>query len=237
MTIAWPRSLRLGSLRRAARDTDSNGRAPFAHAPSFTARIRPWNGTPQVADWLPPGDDAHPDAPPRMPIMASRDLPDCDVEETARQEPGPRPVVISRPVRDLIDEARPRPLPRSPQPLSESQLDEIRRILAGEDDAAATPAPATALAEQEADDDADILDLSLVGTVVTDDMPLSWLVERFERQVDRRIAIGDSIDAAARAGTCMDLGVADDAPPRDIDTALRSALDRLKALSEPRRQA
>lgn len=214
MTISWPKSLRWGAMKRGASDADSNARAAFAHAPSYTARTRPWNRAP----------DAHPDAPPRAPIMASRDLPRLDTApETARS------AVVTHSVRDLIDGTEPRPMPRSPQPLSEAQLDEIRAILAGED--VQSPAP-------EAEEDADILDLSLVGTIVTDDMPLSWLVDRFEQQVDCRIAIADSINAAARVRTSTDLPVEEaEILPQEIDTALRLALDRLKALSEPRRPA
>ncbi|HTH27606.1 MAG TPA: hypothetical protein VL918_03960 [Sphingobium sp.] len=208
MTISWPRSLRWGGLKRSSRDAESKPGAGFAHAPSYTARTRPWNRAP----------DAHNDASPRAPILASRDLP--------RLEPEPgRPAVVTRP----------RSMPRSPQPLSEAQLDEIRAILAGQDEVAA---PAVQSPEPEAEEDADILDLSLVGTILTDDMPLSRLVDRFEQQVDCRIAIADSINAAARVRTSTNLPVEEeDISPDDVNAALRLALDRLKALSEPRRPA
>lgn len=201
MTISWPKNLRWSGSKPSARD-DSNARAAFAHAPSYTARMRPRNRAP----------DAHNDAPPRAPIMASRDLPRLD------------------PARDFIDRTEPRPMPRSPQPLSGAQLDEVRAILASQNELE-SPEPG-------AEEDADILDLSLVGTILTDDMPLSRLVDRFEQQVDCRIAITDSINAAARVRTSTNLPVEEaEISPQDIDTALRLALDRLKALSEPRRPA
>jgi hypothetical protein len=195
MMIAWPKSLR-------------RGRA----APSHVMLPRAWNDLPEMADWAPGRGDWHPDARPRSPIVASRDLPSFAPEARPLSvDDGARPVTISRPVRDLINEAQARPLPRSPEPLSEIGLDAVHALLADRNVEAETP---------EGEADAGILDLALEGTIVPDDLPLSALIDRFEQEVDRRIAMGEP-----------DAGIG---LQPEVDAALRSALETLKALSVSR---
>jgi hypothetical protein len=185
MMIAWPKSLR-------------RGRA----APSHVMLPRTWSDLPEITDWAPGRGDWHPDAPPRSPIVASRDLPSFESDnQPMTVDDGARPVIVSRPVRDLIDEVRARPLPRSPEPLSEIGLDAVRALLA----------------DRRADTGTGILDLALEGTLVPDDLPLSALLDRFEQQIDRRIAMGEP-----------DAGIG---LQPEVDAALRSALETLKALS------
>jgi hypothetical protein len=188
MMIAWPKSLR-------------RGRA----APSHVMLPRTWNDLPEITDWAPSRGDWHPDAPPRSPIVASRDLPSFESDnQPMTVDDGARPVIVSRPVRDLIDEVQARPLPRSPEPLSEIGLDAVRALLA----------------DRRADTGTGILDLALEGTLVPDDLPLSALLDRFEQQIDRRIAMGEP-----------DAGIG---LRPEVDAALRSALETLKALSHGR---
>lgn len=191
MMIAWPKSLRRGRP-----------------APSRAMLPRAWSNLPEATDWAPSRGDWHPDAPPRSPIVASRDLPSFDTDKQPRAVDYERPVIVSRPVRDLIDEAQARPLPRSPEPLSETGLDAVRALLADRNAEMETP---------EGEADAGILDLALEGTILPDDLPLSALLDRFEEQIDRRIAMGDP-----------DAGIG---LQPEVDAALRSALETLKALS------
>jgi hypothetical protein len=194
MMIAWPKSLR-------------RGRA----APSHVMLPRAWNDLPDMADWAPGRGDWHPDARPRSPIVASRDLPSFETGNQPLAVDYARPVIISRPVRDLIDEAQARPLPRSPEPLSEIGLDAVRALLADRNAETETP---------EGEAETGILDLALEGTIVPDDLPLSALLDRFEQEVDRRIAMGEP-----------DAGIG---LQPEVDAALRSALETLKALSVSR---
>jgi hypothetical protein len=195
MMIAWPKSLR-------------RGRA----APSHVMLPRAWNDLPDMADWAPSRGDWHPDAPPRSPIVASRDLPSFETEaRRITADEGARPVIVNRPVRDLINEAQARPLPRSPEPLSEIGLDAVRALLADRNAETETP---------EGEAETGILDLALEGTIVPDDLPLSALLDRFEQEVDRRIAMGEP-----------DAGIG---LQPEVDAALRSALETLKALSVSR---
>jgi hypothetical protein len=194
MMIAWPKSLR-------------RGRA----APSHVMLPRAWNDLPDMADWAPGRGDWHPDAPPRSPIVASRDLPSFETGNQSLAVDYARPVIVSRPVRDLISEAQARPLPRSPEPLSEIGLDAVRALLADRNAETETP---------EGEAETGILDLSLEGTILPDDLPLSALLDRFEQEVDRRIAMGEP-----------DAGIG---LQPEVDAALRSALETLKALSVSR---
>lgn len=109
MTIAWPKGLSWDSLMSSAPGMDDDGsgtgRDRFVKMPAFT----------QPVDWLPRRADRHPDAPPRLPIVASRDLPELDGTASRWER---------------MDHVTLRPLPRSPEPWSEAQLDSILEILA-----------------------------------------------------------------------------------------------------------
>jgi hypothetical protein len=194
MMIAWPKSLRRGRP-----------------APSHVMLPRTWNDLPEITDWAPGRGDWHPDAPPRSPIVASRDLPSFETGNQPLAVGYARPLIVSRPVRDLINEVQARPLPRSPEPLSEIGLDAVRALLADRNAETETP---------EGEAETGILDLALEGTILPDDLPLSALLDRFEQEVDRRIAMGEP-----------DAGIG---LQPEVDAALRSALETLKALSVSR---
>lgn len=224
MTIAWPKSLRWDSLTRLARGIDGGASGDagdrFVDARPFAVPSGSWSEWPDSTDWQPRRRlDMHPDAPPRPPIVASRDLPSLpEPRRPRRTGVDTQPPVVSVPVRTLISEAQERPMPRAPEPLSEAQLDSIRDLLARQDTG---PAP-------DASEDADILDLSLADTIVTDDLPLSSLLDRFEQQVERKIAIDGAMSGGSR--------VEDTAPLPEAHTDLRAALETLKALSQPARK-
>ena len=74
--------------------------------------------------------DMHPDAPPRAPLFASRDLPSIELTERAPEtkvnsEADADAVIVPifvTLIRDLTAENRPRPLPCSPEPLPDADL-------------------------------------------------------------------------------------------------------------------
>ena len=246
MTIAWPRGLSWDSLTRIARGIDNDGaytsarggRDRFFEKPAFA----------QPVDWRPRRSaDLHPDAPPRPPIMASRDLPAIESE--------PRPVRVAArgaeapmvSVSALLADTGARAMPRSPEPLSETQLDSIRDLLASQVaraeaswPAGPTPKSVAPVANESMDDDTDILSLT-EADMLFDEAPLTSLLDRFEQQVERKIAINDAVNATSRIEARIDMPTAPEPStsseaPREIDTALRTALETLRALSEQGRK-
>ncbi|MFT3967347.1 MAG: hypothetical protein QM690_15835 [Sphingobium sp.] len=179
--------------------------------------------------------DLHPDAPPRAPLMASRDLPpvtELTIVETPAgdvraAQPLPR---IATPIRDTTDTVRPRPLPRAPEPLSDSDLGWVRGLLNGREGASedflAGPVSTEPLSE--------ILPEAPAADIAADDSLLS-LLGRFEQGVAHRIALRDAADAQSRIEESM----ADPAVPpveepvreMEMDEALTAALETLRKLS------
>lgn len=234
-TMGWTQSLGLHHIARLARGetgvtADSVKRAPRLRRSSedkardMLARRRA---------------DLHPDAPPRAPLSASRDLPqvaELTVVETAPDslpEPSPR---LATPIRDTTDEVRPRPLPRAPEPLSDSDLNWVRNLLDGEE----TVAPAALVPETLAA----ILPETVPAAAA--DASLMTLLDRFEQGVGERIALRDAADAQLRVEDSMavasELAPAEPAPIEEapavqpasdmtMDEALNAALETLRKLS------
>lgn len=207
--------------------------------------------------------DLHPDAPTPVPLFASRDLPAgvfdavdssaptlelvSSVPVTERQPPflGIDFDPARPPVRDLSRHDRPRPLPRSPEPLSEEEVEALRALLraipepephapqpvAVQQDPVATP-----LAGPDAQTSA-----PPVALPVASDAPLSALLGRFEKSVEERIAIADAQDAALRLDQTLNrsgvpLQAEGQAPVAEtVDHALREALEALRVLSAGKR--
>lgn len=256
--MGWAQSLGLHHLARIARG-ESEGRDTAPMAPSArTLKMVPSH------DALPRSrKDRHPDAPPRAPLVASRDLPPVPafsseaepaapqltlVESPGDAVPPVTPMPRLSPVRDTTGKVRARPLPRSPQPLSDSDLGWVRDLLVREDrveqpvepaviapvrqDAPASPAAAKAF-------------LADIAAVETDpSIPLLSLVDRFEQGVAHRAALRDAADAQARAGEgltghagpSIPVEPAQDGDPalhgaREVDQALSAALETLRKLS------
>ncbi len=192
--------------------------------------------------------DLHPDAPPPVPLFASRDLPAGVFDAADRSAPilelVPATPVTERqppflsvdfdparpPVRDLSRHDRPRPLPRSPEPLSEEEVEALRALLR----AIPEPEPQTPQTMAEQDEPA-------AAPTVEPDAPLSALLGRFEKSVEERIALADAQDAAARLD--QRLNRSDDPLPAErqpqevetVDHALRDALETLRVLSAGKR--
>jgi len=164
--------------------------------------------------------DRHPDAPPRPPLFASRDLPapdgaadDAPAEAAALPSPVPAPApmsgmriaspVVTEPCVDL---------PRSPPPMSE---EEIARLLGG------PQAPATL---PESAPPRHGLSPSLIEAVRALDLPeiegadLAALSARFESGVARRALLRQ----AWAARTALEERIADATPDAVVRAALRA---------------
>ncbi|CAN5200353.1 hypothetical protein BH10PSE13_BH10PSE13_25350 [soil metagenome] len=233
-SMGWAKSLGLHHLARLAR-----GEEAASHAAASTPRA-PTFPKPELvadADLLPRRrGDMHPDAPPRAPLIASRDLPaaiELTVVETgpASAPPPVPPMPYVSPVRDTTHEDRPRPLPRSPEPLSDSDLGWVRGLLA--------PRREQSASFTDEMSEAPLLEAS-AGVTPASGMEGSLLamVDRFEQGVSRRIALLDSANAIARldgdAAFAAPVACDPEAPldeAQEIDGALDAALETLKKLS------
>lgn len=184
--------------------------------------------------------DLHPDAPPRPPLFASRDLPTPDAElnppvaTTPDLSPLPQPIVEAQDAPSLTVD-----LPRSPPPMSEA---DIAQTLAGRlaamtgSPAPAAPVPAPAVPQVEApiacespaSRPAPSAAAPLVETVRALDLPLiadadlAMLSARFEKGVVRR----ELLQAAAEAQAALDERLA----YARSDAAVRAALRSLRPM-------
>lgn len=251
--MGWTRNLGLHHLARLARGGDAITDAYTSMAPVMrgSALRKPAPAPSSIPDLLRRNrKDMHPDAPPRAPLIASRDLP--VVTELSVIEAGPEvaspppPIACVSPIRDTTCEIRPRPLPRSPAPLSDSDLSWVRALLAsrGEDQSASAPAVQSVDLSTAPMTDA----ASAVGEVSDASQSLRSLVNRFEQGVAHRIALRDAANALERveslagpsvtsapapAGSTPVKDGMDEARdvPLEIDTALDAALATLRKLS------
>lgn len=193
--------------------------------------------------------DLHPDAPLPAPLFASRDLPSGVFDAPDRGTPSaerfrPSPVTERQPpflsvdfdparppVRDLSRHDRPRPLPRSPEPLSEEEVEALRGLLR------AIPEPETLPVQPDAGQDA------VAPPTIEPDAPLTALLGRFEKSVEERIALADAQDAAMRLDQTLNrsgdpLPTEHPSPqPETVDHALRDALEALRVLSAGKRES
>lgn len=231
-SMGWAKSLGLHHLARIARGEDS---APVAAAPQAPAYPRP--ELVAATDMTPRRrSDRHPDAPPRAPLMASRDLPtvpELTLVETgpASAPPVPAPAPYVSPVRDTTADARPRPLPRAPEPLSEADLHWVRGKLA-EREAVAKIAPAPVRAPVTVPVE--------IAPAPDADATLMTMLDRFEQGVSRRIALRDAAVAMSRVEESLPNLRSAAAKPEPVvttneaaafDDALGAALDTLRKLS------
>lgn len=213
-----------------------------AAAPARTDDRRPRDMTWRRAD-------LHPDAPLPAPLFASRDLPSgvfdaVDVGTPSAEQYRPAPVTERQPpfvstdfdparppVRDLSRHDRPRPLPRSPEPLSDEEVEALRGLLR------AIPEAKTQPAQPDAPQDAG------AAPVIEPDAPLTALLGRFEKSVEERIALADAQDAAMRLDQTLNrssdpLPAENPSPqPDTVDHALRDALEALRVLSAGKRES
>ncbi|MET0360397.1 MAG: hypothetical protein ABW048_01470 [Sphingobium sp.] len=233
--MGWTRNLGLHHLARLAR-----GEAMADYAVATPAPVRR-EKAPLIDILSRSRRDMHPDAPPRAPLIASRDLPGAAeiilVEAGPDVAPPPPAIPCASPIRDTTSEARPRPLPRSPAPLSDSDLGWVRGLLAERDAANAErpfvrPAPASAGSEidtAEQEDSASLLSM----------------VDRFEQGVSQRIALRDAAIAMDRVEESLtgqpapqdrvpvDSDIIAEGADADqqVDEALNAALETLRRLS------
>jgi hypothetical protein len=176
--------------------------------------------------------DRHPDAPPRPPLSASRDLPPPE-PVSAVVEPAPvevaafvapvesAPTVAAPTLAEVIAHAAPAPMaapdplssfdmPRAPVPLSEEEIAHVVAAMPPRKAAAASTAPfvrescATLLRT---------LNLPLIA-----DADLGALAARFERSVAKREAVAQ----AAQAQQSLDGGIGYAQPDPSVRAALRA---------------
>jgi hypothetical protein len=274
MTIAWPQSLNRDHPLRAARGTEMDaadwprkGRRRSAKLEGLR-KASPFS---RLGSWLRARrDEEIIDFIPRQPLMASRDLPPPDVASEFDQGLAIQERIAALPlpsmswrdtgVKDTTGKKRPRPLPRSPEPFSEEQLEALRRLLEAARGVQAETASARSqvevareeaalLSEPETYENAtqdEVLDLADFERF--EDMPLGSMLDHFEQQVERRIAVDESRDATARIETVLPhlaepmAEALSDEPGNDVmlepqvDAALRTALDTLRKLSEGTRK-
>ncbi len=203
--------------------------------------------------------DLHPDAPAPVPLFASRDLPAGVFEPSDSSAPklelvSSAPVAERQPpflgidfdparppVRDLSRHDRPRPLPRSPEPLSEEEVEALRALLRAIPEPEPHIPQPVAVQQEPASAPLAAPDAPPVALPVAPDAPLSALLGRFEKSVEERIAIADAQDAAARLDQTLNrsgdpLQAEGQAPVAEtVDDALRDALEALRVLSAGKR--
>ncbi|HEX7820675.1 MAG TPA: hypothetical protein VF463_08645 [Sphingobium sp.] len=260
--MGWTRSLGLHHLARLARGDDGGfdsyaPAAPGMRAPAF----RKPEAVPSLDLLRRSRKDMHPDAPPRAPLVASRDLPVVTefsvIEAGPDIAPPPPPIACASPIRDTTSEVRPRPLPRSPAPLSDSDLSWVRGLLSNQDGnkekGSAHPSVSPAVEPEigRSKPASPILD----GAIPVDAVPLTAtepetcasllsLVDRFEQGVAHRIALRDATHAMGRveesltgqpapapAAAMVEDGLDDADVPLEMDDALNAALETLRKLS------
>jgi hypothetical protein len=261
--MGWTRSLGLHHLARLARGEDgvADHHATALDAQSLRAAGFRKREQAAVVDLLPRRrQDLHPDAPPRPPLVASRDLPVVTELTVVESQPdsAPPPVMpCVSPIRDRTGEVRPRPLPRAPAPLSDADLSWVRGLLAERDAQKASvaapeatprmphPVPLTEIMiPPVAAPIGDSFEISEPGDSESSDSLLS-LVDRFEQGIAQRIALRDAANAMERAEetfTGQPSPPAEDSPAEApiaveqdetlaVDDALNAALEALRKLS------
>ncbi|MET0365000.1 MAG: hypothetical protein ABW169_10130 [Sphingobium sp.] len=248
--MGWTQSLGLHHLARLARGQGSEAEYRSDPRVTITPEMRAprFRRSPQekVQDTLSRRRaDLHPDAPPRAPLMASRDLPvvaELTVVETlADQAPAPEPLApLATPIRDTTDLVRPRPLPRSPDPFSDSEMKWLRALRDLQPD---TAVQTQALSVEPL---SSILPETNQANMSADDSLMAML-DRFENGVGQRIALRDAADAQIRIEDSISGPISETAPAHalapvvvpatpaveqpELDAALSAALETLKALS------
>jgi len=164
----WERASTLGLLRLAAADCRA-----------LVRRFRDAAGAQAAAEALPRRRrDRHPDAPPRQPLFASRDLPAFDSQ---------------RPQQARADMDLP-PLPRAPEPLSDAQIAQL--VAAATARPVAVPPPSLSVPAPSAAQRAQGWERSLPHVATGE---LTTLAARFEQG-----AAGPFLSQPATSGTVDD---------------------------------
>lgn len=224
----------MGMMRRQDRPTEQGGRRlrvqgartmGFAFS-KLTALAR--GRAAPVDDAIPSlrRADAHPDAPARAPIFASRDFNGLDI--FARPDAIRRPLVMHpEPEQDAIVPSAGLVMPSAPLPIAEDELPQptFQR-------------PATPLVEPDVADEApqDVAPVTLppLDPIPTQGLSITELTQRLERGLALR-----SRPPAAEAGAVRviaDMPVTPAVPVRDMvaqdaDDALRAALGALRSMA------
>lgn len=181
--------------------------------------------------------DAHPDAPPRPPIFASRDFDGLEI--FGRPEGSRRPLVaIPEPQLESVLPSPPAPapfaMPSAPAPLSEAELPQpaFARAPVAVPQFAQPPrfeAPVTA---PEVEPEPAPAPLPLRSP--TQNLSVSELTERLERGLAQRSRV--TVPPVAAGGVIADMPAAQPVPVRaavaqDTDEALRAALGALRSMA------
>lgn len=173
--------------------------------------------------------DAHPDAPARAPIFASRDLNGVDI--FARPESGRRGLVAQAVVEAPAIRSTPDfPMPAAPLPVAEADLPQPAFLR-----------PAASMVEPEAAEEAPpAIEAKAPPAPLptpaprpsTQGLTIGQLTERLERGLSqrRRTASDDDIRVLADMPPAMPVPVRD-TPDTDTDAALRAALGTLRSMT------
>lgn len=172
--------------------------------------------------------DAHPDAPARAPIFASRDLNGVDI--FARPESGRRGLVAQGPVDTPAIRSMPDfPMPAAPLPVAEADLPQPAFLR-----------PAAPLTEPEAERAEAVVEAKAppapspapAPRPSTQGLTIGQLTERLERGLSqrRRVSSSDGIRVLADMPPAMPVPVRD-TPDTDTDAALRAALGTLRSMT------
>ncbi|WP_442802202.1 hypothetical protein [Sphingobium sp. CR2-8] len=198
--------------------------------------------------------DAHPDAPSRPPIFASRDFDGIDI--FPRTESVRRPLVANRqPERDTVVPLSNLPMPSAPEPLAEADLPQpaflrpagpftaptLVETYAMQDDGASEAAAPTAEVEGTPPEvapaptpSAEPMRPAPLPMGSTHGLSIAELTARLERGLSHRTRT--VVPAVAPDGVIADMPVASAVPvrasvERDADEALRAALGTLRAMA------
>lgn len=178
--------------------------------------------------------DAHPDAPARAPIFASRDFEGLDIFAPAAPEPRrmnqsdtPTSVMVDEPAELVIQPAAGLDMPRSPEPLAEVELPPVPAFTAKSPVLSGpgfTPSFAPASEREEAAEPSETIDLRPLSS-----LSITELTQRLERGLTQR-------GAPSTPRVLADMPVAEAVMvrpivERDLDDALRAALGTLRTLA------
>lgn len=172
--------------------------------------------------------DAHPDAPARTPIFASRDFGGLDI--FARTEPGHRELVVNvEPEHDPIVPETGLDMPSAPEPLPEVEL-------VSQTPAFAVPAIPRFVPPSAEPARLPVTDIATEAPARTpvQGMSIAELTERLERGLAQRART--AIPSVPANSVIADLPVAPPVPVReavaeDVDEALRAALGTLRTMT------
>ncbi|MFY9350064.1 MAG: hypothetical protein WAO77_06945 [Sphingobium sp.] len=179
--------------------------------------------------------DAHPDAPPRPPIFASRDFDGLEI--FGRPEGSRRPLVANpEPQPESVLPPPPFAMPSAPAPLSEAELPQpaFARAPAAAPAFAEPPRFAAPIAVSPPEVEPAPTPAPLPLRLPTQGLSVSELTERLERGLAQRSRA--TVPPVAGRGVIADMPAAQPVPVReavaqDTDEALRAALGALRSMA------